>query len=231
MNAIVRFLLGIAMLGFPALLPYSLIQPAAAGPATLVREISPADNERVRRNYRHNSRFLHSSYAILIDGTPVQIKRIAGWLDRIYAVPLGKRTINSIMSSRNHVVIRHSPWALHAAGRTSAPVSSHLTDGIGEDALVLFDSRIPDSGSHNVFNRHREPIEFNAMHNLFHELVHARHLVNGTWRYFDSEGQAIEEENRFRVQLDEIRGNSKSTLRVGIRGEQLWWPDGGNMPQ
>jgi len=51
-------------------------------------------------------------------------------------------------------------------------------------------------------------------------------MSNGTWRYFDSEGQAIEEENRFRQQYARTQGHSGDgiPLRVGKRGEQIWEP-------
>jgi hypothetical protein len=63
--------------------------------------------------------------------------------------------------------------------------------------------------------------------NLFHELVHAKHLSNGTWRYFDSEGQAIEEENVFRQQHSDGQGLRPVSLRAAVDGEQIWWPGTG----
>jgi hypothetical protein len=36
------------------------------------------------------------------------------------------------------------------------------------------------------------------------------HMMNGTWRYFASERQAIEEENIFRRQLAEMQGRKPS---------------------
>ena len=52
-----------------------------------------------------------------------------------------------------------------------------------------------------MFDTRRGPIEYTAIQNLFHELAHAVHMMNGTWRYAKSERQAIEEENVFRSQL------------------------------
>ena len=74
-----------------------------------------------------------------------------------------------------------TPWALTAAGRTLAPVSRHLTNGRGEDVMILFDTRIPEQGSHHVFDSRGEPLAFTAVQNLFHELAHARHQTDGTW--------------------------------------------------
>ena len=191
----------------------------------LVKRINPADNQRVRRNYRNTSRTLQPDYAIVLEGSPGQIRRLSGWLDDIARTGIGASTLAAISNSGNILTIRHSEWALVASGRTHAPISAGLTDGRGENVLILFDARIPDSGSHVVFDRSRRPIAFSAVQNLFHELSHARHLTNGSWRYFDSEGQAIEEENQFRRELAARRGESTVELRFGKRGEQRWWPD------
>jgi hypothetical protein len=178
----------------------------------------------IRRNYHDTSRYLIPGRGIELQGTAEQIIRISAWLDTIANVPHGQATLEAILNSGNRLTIRHSSWALMASGRTLAPMSDNLTNGRGEDVEILFDARIPDQGSHQVFDRSGEPIEFTAVQNLFHELVHARHQVSGSWRYWDSEGQAIEEENRFRTQYHEQLGAGELTLRAGKRGQQLWWP-------
>ena len=90
---------------------------------------------------------------------------------------------------------------------TSAPMSANLTNGRGESVDIYFNFDIPDDGSHRVLDTHRSPIdthrspiEYTAIQNLYHELAHAMHMMQGTWRYFKSERQAIEEENIFRRQ-------------------------------
>jgi hypothetical protein len=178
----------------------------------------------VRRNYHHTSRYIGIGRAIVLEGTPEQIMRITSWLDDIAVVPHGRETLQAIFSSGNQLTIRHSPWALLASGRTLAPLSSQLTNGRSEDILILFDARIPEQGSHHVFDASGEPLEFTAVQNLFHELAHARHQTNGTWRYWDSEGQAIAEENLFRAQYGMRLGQGEATLRAGIEGQQQWWP-------
>jgi hypothetical protein len=65
-----------------------------------------------------------------------------------------------------------------------------------------------DIGTHMVYNGKKELIEYTAVQNLYHELAHAMHMMNGTWRYFASERQAIEEENIFRRQLAKIQGRT-----------------------
>jgi len=180
--------------------------------------------QSIRRNYHHTSRFIGIDRAIVLEGTPEQVMRISGWLDAIALVPHGRETLQAIFASGNQLTIRHSPWALIASGRTLAPLSRHLTNGRGEDILILFDVRIPEQGSHHVFDTHGEPLEFTAVQNLFHELAHARHQTNGTWRYWDSEGQAIAEENLFRAQYGATPGLAGVTLRAGVAGKQQWWP-------
>jgi hypothetical protein len=183
------------------------------------------DNQDVRRNYLNTSRFLISGYAIVLVGTPQQVMRISQWLDQISRVPVGRDTLEAIQASGNQLTIRHSRAALLASGRTRAPVTDDLTNGHGADVEILFDARIPEEGSHKVFDSKHRTIEFTAAENLFHELVHAKHMSNGTWRYFDSEGQAIEEENVFRVQLGQRRGMNQVSQRAAVDGLQIWWPD------
>jgi hypothetical protein len=184
-------------------------------------------DQQVRRNYLNTSKYLISSHAVVLQGSPQQVMRMSSWLDEIYRIPIGRETLEAIMESGNQLTIRHSAWALQASGRTLAPVSENLTNGCGTDVEIMFDARIPDEGSHFVFDSHKNLIEFTAVQNLFHELVHARHLVNGTWRYFDSEGQAIEGENVFRQQHSESHGLQQASLRAAIDGQQFWWPESG----
>ncbi|MBX2878728.1 MAG: type III secretion system effector protein [Granulosicoccus sp.] len=216
---LIRFIIAIVVL-----MNVLVAAGASANSLSLVKATWPSDAERVRRNYRDTSQFLHSGYGFYLDGAPAQIAKISRWLDKIYQLPIGRQTIDAIMESQNRLIVRHSTYALVASGRTSAPVTRHLSDGVGEDVVILFDARIPDEGSHHVYDSHRQPIAFNALHNLFHELSHANHMLNGSWLYFDSEGQAIREENVFRRQLAEMLGLDKIELRVGQRGRQVWFP-------
>ena len=182
---------------------------------------------QVRRNYRDTSKYLVASHALVLEGSAGQIMRISRWLDDIYSIPIGKQTLQAIFDSGNQLTIRHSEWALNASGRTQGPASDKLINGQGADVVILFDARIPENGSHFVFDSQSNAIEFTAAQNLFHELVHARHYANGTWRYFDSEGQAIEEENIFRIQHGEWLGLDEVSLRAAADGRQMWWPDNG----
>jgi hypothetical protein len=93
---------------------------------------------------------------------------------------------------------------------------------------ILFDARVPDKGSHWVYSHGNHLIEFTAIQNLYHELAHAKHLTNGTWRYANSEAQAIEEENVFRGQLSKKQGYRYFSYRVSIGGVQIWHPETSN---
>ncbi|NJN47596.1 MAG: hypothetical protein HC808_15220 [Candidatus Competibacteraceae bacterium] len=187
--------------------------------------LSGTTEHQVKRYYVNTSRFMISSYAIRLQASPRNIIRLSRWLDDIFSVPHGKTMITDIIASGHRLLIRDSSWALNSSGRTLAPVSRNLTNGRGEDVVILFDARIPEQGSHWVFDRYGQRIQFTAVQNLFHELAHARHLMNGTWLYFDSEGQAIQEENLFRQQLAQYQGITEPALRVGIKGQQFWWPE------
>ena len=110
------------------------------------------------------------------------------------------------------LIIRYAEHTLDSAGRTQASMTMNLINGVGDSVVILFDAHIADSGSHRVFNARHEQIEYTAVQNLYHELAHAMHMMNGTWRYIASETQAIEEENIFRPQLAEFRGQIPSQI-------------------
>lgn len=152
-----------------------------------------------------------------IIGNRQQQKNIIRWLDGISATTKGHETLQSIMHSGHQLTIRHSFAARLSAGRTIAPMTENLINGKGESVEVIIDANMLDSGTHRVFNQHFKMIPFNAQQNLYHELAHAMHKMRGTWRYFNSEQQAIEEENIFRQQLAALEGEYKE-LRYGKSG-------------
>ena len=126
------------------------------------------------------------------------------WLEQIASVPKGYETLVSIQESGHKLMIFHSHQSMVSSGKASAPMSSNLINGAGESIDIYFNFNIPDSGSHWVFDSSRSKIEYRAIQNLYHELAHAMHMMNGTWAYAKSERQAIQEENIFRRQLAEI---------------------------
>jgi hypothetical protein len=87
-------------------------------------------------------------------------------------------------------------------------MTMNLINGVGESIHIIFDARMDDIGTHMVYNGNKELIEYTAIQNLYHESALAMHMMSGTWRYFASERQAIEEENIFRRQLAEMQGRA-----------------------
>ena len=164
-----------------------------------------------RKPYGHN---------ISLHGTPQQIRKMRRWLTQIAEIPKGYQTLVSIQDSGHKLMIFHSADSMISSGKASAPMSSNLINGIGESIDIYFNFNIPDGGSHWVFDRSRSRIEYRAVVNLYHELAHAMHMMNGTWAYARSERQAIEEENIFRRQL--ARAERKPFLeRVYVAGAPI----------
>jgi hypothetical protein len=172
----------------------------------LLCSAADAHEYQVSRRYYDDGILKGFGSNIVIVGTPEQIIKITRWLDQISFVPKGYDTLRSISNSAHELVIQHAEHALVSAGRTRAAMTMNLINGNGDDVHIIFDARIDDNGSHMVYNDRRELIEYTALQNLYHELAHAMHMMNGTWRYFASEAQAIEEENIFRRQTAEMLG-------------------------
>lgn len=187
---------------------------------TLVLVATPVDgleSDVHFRLYTHKS--LNSGFCtdITLEGSLLQIARFKHWLNEIMSIPYGRATLKAITSSGHKLTISHSRVARISAGRTQAPMSENLINGKGESVNILFDATISERGSHFVYNGKRELIDYTAVANLFHELAHAKHKMSGSWRYFDSEGQAIEEENKFRRERALLNG-SRVTERVWKTG-------------
>jgi len=145
---------------------------------------------------------------ILLQGTPRQIGKFSEWLDRIAEVPKGLSTLQAIAQSGHRLTTQHSKCAMMTAGRALGPMTADLINGKGASVEIMFNAHIPDSGSHMVYDADRQLIEYTAIQNLYHELAHAMHMMKGTWCYFASERQAIEEENAFREDLARLRGQA-----------------------
>lgn len=157
---------------------------------------------------------------ISLHATQSQARKMRQWLHEIAAVPKGLETLEAIDRSGHKLLIVHSRHSMISSGKASAPMSSALIDGRGESVDIYFNFDIPDYGSHQVFDTHRRPIEYTAVQNLYHELAHAMHMMQGTWRYTNSERQAIEEENRFREQQAR-RSQQASSQRVYVSGRPI----------
>lgn len=153
-------------------------------------------SDQESKSYGHN---------ISLQGTPRQIEKMRRWFAQIAEVPKGYQTLVAIENTGHKLMIHHSRYSMISSGKASAPLSANLTNGLGESVDIYFNFDIPDSGSHFVFDTRRSPIEYTAIQNLYHELAHAMHMMQGTWRYARSERQAIEEENIFRRELAHMK--------------------------
>jgi hypothetical protein len=167
--------------------------------------------QQVDRSYGRN---------ISLQGSPRQIANLRRWIAQIASVPKGLDTLIRIQGSGHKLFITHSAYSLVSSGRTAAPATSNLINGEGESVDIAFNADIPDQGSHQVYSDQKQPIEYTAAQNLYHELAHALHMMNGSWRYFASERQAIEEENEFRRQLAELQQRPFAE-RVYVSGEPI----------
>lgn len=167
-----------------------------------------AQDRQVIRRYYNGGMLKDFGANIVLVGCPEHVIRFTRWLDRIAMVPKGRQTLWQISNTPHELVIQDSEHARQSAGRTLAPMTMNIINGVGDSVEIRFDARTRENGSHMVFDAQREPIEYSAVQNLYHELAHAMHMMNGTWRYFDSEAQAIEEENIFRRELALIQGRT-----------------------
>ena len=163
---------------------------------------------------------LHYGFKINLVGDLDAIMRFKRWIDIIAQVPAGINTLWAISESNHHLLIRHSHFSVISSGRTSAPMTKNLTNGIGEDVEIKFNAYIPEQGSHRVYGKNRQLIEFTAVQNLFHELAHAKHKMTGRWPYSRSEFAAIKEENIFRKELAELN-KQPFFKRTHIHGKSI----------
>lgn len=170
-----------------------------------LHEVTTEDNHYYGRN-------------ISLHGSEAQVDRMRKWLKQIASVPKGLQTLMAIQDSGHKLFILHSTSSIRSAAKTSAPVSENLINGIGESVDIYFNFDIPDQGSHFVKDNQRRLIPFTAVQNLYHELAHAMHMMNGTWLYFRSERQAIAEENEFRAQQAAINqvAYAERVFKTGI---------------
>lgn len=165
---------------------------------------------------------------IVLKGSVSQKRRMTRWLNDIALAPKGYRTLKAIENTGHILTIKHSVAARLSSGRTIAPMTQKITNGQGDSVTILFDASMEDRGTHRVFGTRNELIEFNAWQNLYHELAHAMHQMQGTWRYFASEQQAIEEENEFRQDWAKMN-NEPLRLRYQIKGVLITSIDAGGL--
>ena len=171
--------------------------------------------------YLNNEKYYYSENIIVEVKNFKQAVKLFHWLDLIKLTETGSDTFKAIENSGNQLLIYHSDSALLSAGITGAPLSQNLTNGIGEDVYIKFYLDMESYGSNCVLGKNGKYIHYTAIHNLFHELIHARHKMNGTWLYFDSEGQAIREENKFRIDWAKYRSTQYALRHEFIEDEAV----------
>lgn len=166
----------------------------------LLTGVPVCSSEQVVRQYTSDSLGNNFYTNIELHGELIHITKFKYWLNEISTIPIGKETLGAIVNSGHILTVINDKNARFSAGRTRAPMTGDLINGKGASVEILFDGEVSEAGSHMVYNNSNELVEYTAIINFFHELVHAKHKMLGSWRYFDSEGQAIEEENIFRQQ-------------------------------
>lgn len=165
--------------------------------------------------------YYYSKNIIFQDHSFQRAVKLFRWLDLIKLTTIGKATLSNIENTPHQLIFYHSDHALNSAGTTGAPLTRNLTNGNGEDAYIKFYFDMTFSGSNCVLGQNGQYIEYTALQNLFHELSHARHKMNGTWLYFDSEGQAIREENQFRYEWSQYRYETVNLRTEDIEEEEI----------
>lgn len=185
-----------------------------------IEKSTQATQKKYTENISSPTTSHHVIRNITLVGTNEKIDRLLAWLEAINNVDKGRDSLLAIMQSNHQLTIQHSVDARLSAGRTIAPLTEDLINKKGASVVIIFDADMPDEGSYRVYNENFELIEFTAVQNLYHELAHAMHQMQGTWRYFASEDQAIEEENIFREQLA-LQHKKAIALRFGKDGEAI----------
>jgi len=165
--------------------------------AVLLLSYQSLASEKALTKTEREEFFYSGNIKLVVDEFPQAVK-FFHWLDQIVLTETGQKTIEAINQSNHQLTILHSNAALVSAGVTSAPMSSNLTNGKGESVEIKLYLDMESEGTNCVLGETGQYIRYTAIQNLFHELSHARHKMNGTWLYFASERQAIIEENKFR---------------------------------
>ncbi len=132
--------------------------------------------------------------------TDLQAQRVESWLTEIQSLPVGQEVLERLARSNRQVLLVHDPLVHLSGGITRTSIASlNALNGVGTEAVILFNLNVPDDGSHWATNFKGQPIPFTAVQNFFHELVHAQHAALGTTHKTNIEKQAIETENVFRL--------------------------------
>lgn len=161
---------------------------------------------------------------ITVKGSKTKLARMLTFLDKINATQLGSKLFNDMSSCSKELLIYDDKHSLSGGGYTAAKKSSSgIFEGRGEDAYIRFRFDQPNEGSHLVQTTRGGAIPFTYIDNIFHELVHAKHIMCGTMSKFGAEHQAIEEENLFRKSRSESAHLAPRDPDQYEEGQQVWF--------
>lgn len=149
-------------------------------------------------------------------------------MERIQTIkkyPHGKSLFEDMARCQNTLLIIHDKSSINAGGYASAirTTTDIFRPGVGADARIRFRFDMPDYGTHLVTSVNNEMIPFTALDILFHEMVHAKHIMCGTFSRGDAERQAIEEENLFRAEREETKDWPARDWRAYEQDQQVWF--------
>lgn len=152
------------------------------------------------------------------------LNRMKSVLKAIRNTKVGNQLFQDMKKCDKKLLIVDDKHALSGGGYAGAiQTGSAIFDGRGADARVRFRFDQPDAGSHLVYTVDREQIPFSFIDNIYHELVHAKHIMCGTMSRFSSEHQAIDEENNFRKERLNSTGPWQRDPSKYEDGQQVWF--------
>ena len=159
-----------------------------------------------------------------IRGSKMNSDRMLHFISKIIAHPLGKKLFEDMKACNKTLLIYDDKHALSGGGYTAAveTTSDIFKPGKGAKAYIRFRFDQPTNGAHIVQSDHGT-IPFTYLDNIFHELVHAKHIMCGTMSFSGAEAQAIAEENEFRRQRPETSHWSPRDPGGYEDGEQTWF--------
>lgn len=167
----------------------------------------------------------HPEFSFLtIKGSQKKRQKLLQVLDQILENPLGAKLFADMGACGNKLLIYDDKSSLSGGGYAGAVRTSRriFEPGEGESAFIRFRFDQPLEGSH-IVQATKGEIPFTYIDNLFHELVHAKHLMCGTFSPRAAETQAIIEENEFRRSRDETAQWPARDYSKYEDGRQVWF--------
>ncbi len=163
--------------------------------------------------------------SITVRGRKDKLETMLSRMDAIYDNELGKKLFDDIKACGHTVVIYDDKSSLSGGGYTGANPTTFdiFIPGKGADARIRMRFDQPDLGAHEVGAEGGVKIPFMAIDNIFHELVHAKHVVCGTTSKANAEAQAIAEENAFRKSRPDTADWPARDSKEYENGVQVWF--------